>query len=65
MSEAERWGSVAAGAALTVYGFTRFRRRGWILSIFGILLVRRGATGHCVTYDMLGINTRTQGRSRS
>jgi hypothetical protein len=51
---------MAAGAALTAYGLSRFRRRGWILAGFGILLFRRGATGYCITYDVLGINTRTR-----
>jgi uncharacterized membrane protein len=57
ISDAERWASMAGGAALTLYGLARFRRRGWILATFGILLLRRGATGHCHTYDYLGGST--------
>jgi len=57
ISEAERWGSMVVGAALTLYGSTRLRRHGWILAMFGTLLFRRGVTGHCYTYDLLGINT--------
>jgi hypothetical protein len=57
ISGAERWGSMVAGAALTLYGLSRFRRGGWILSAFGVLLLRRGATGHCHTYDLLGVST--------
>jgi uncharacterized membrane protein len=57
MSAADRWASMIGGAALTYYGLRRFRRGGWILSGFGVLLFRRGATGHCFTYDLLGITT--------
>ena len=45
------------GAALTLYGLGRWRRGGWILAGFGVLLFRRGATGHCVTYDLLGVSS--------
>ena len=57
MSDADRWGSIIGGVALTYYGFRRFRRGGWILAGFGLLLLRRGATGHCSTYDLLDINS--------
>jgi len=57
ISEAERWGSMVVGAALTLYGLSRLRRHGWILATFGTLLFRRGVTGHCYTYDLLGITT--------
>ena len=45
------------GAALTAYGLSRFRKGGWILAGFGVLLFRRGAIGHCFTYDLLGLGT--------
>jgi len=45
------------GAALTVYGLGRWRRGGWILAGFGVLLFPRGATGHCFTYELLGMRT--------
>jgi len=57
VSEAERWTSMAGGTALTVYGLSRLRDHGWILAALGMLLFRRGATGHCDTYDRLGIST--------
>ena len=63
MSEAERWLSIAAGLGMATYGLTR--RRGitrWTLAGFGALLVRRGASGHCHTYEWLGINTAGTGQ---
>ena len=57
MSDAERWMSVAAGALMAAYGASRRRPRGWVLAGFGALLVRRGLTGHCHTYDFFGVNT--------
>jgi len=60
MSEADRWGSQLAGAAMTIYGLRHFvqgRRGGWILAGFGLLLFRRGFTGHCHTYDLLGVSS--------
>ena len=57
MSELERWGSVAAGTALTLYGLSRRRTGGVVLAIFGGLLIRRGATGHCDIYEALDLNT--------
>jgi hypothetical protein len=60
MSDADRLGSLLGGAALTLYGFSRWRRSGWLLVGFGVLLFRRGVTGHCFTYDLLGIATAAQ-----
>ena len=57
ISDAERWCSVAAGIGLATYGLTRRRAPGWVLAGLGALLVRRGASGHCHTYEALGINT--------
>jgi hypothetical protein len=57
ISEGERWGSMLAGTALTLYGLSRLRRHGWILATFGVLLFRRGAAGHCYTYDVMGVST--------
>ena len=34
----------------------------WMLAAFGGLLVRRGASGHCDTYELLGINTAGTGQ---
>ena len=57
MSDADRWGSQLLGAAMTIYGLSRWRRGGWVLAGFGLLLVRRGVSGHCYTYDLLGVST--------
>jgi uncharacterized membrane protein len=62
ISEAERWISMAAGAMLTIYGISRRRPSGWVLAGFGAMLMRRGATAHCHTYDFLGINTADTGQ---
>ena len=63
ISEAERWLSIAAGMGLAVYGLTRRRgAAGWMLAAFGGLLVRRGASGHCDTYELFGINTAGTGQ---
>jgi uncharacterized membrane protein len=63
ISEVERWLSIAAGIGLAAYGLTR--RKGpaaWMLAAFGGLLVRRGASGHCDTYELFGINTAGTGQ---
>lgn len=63
ISEAERWLSIAAGIGLATYGLTK--RRGataFMLAAFGGLLVRRGASGRCYTYDLFGINTAGTGQ---
>ncbi len=57
ISEAERWGSVAGGVALALYGLSRRSAAGWLMAGAGALLLRRGASGHCDTYQLLGINT--------
>lgn len=57
ISESERWISMAAGVGMAAYGITRGRLPGWALAGLGALLVRRGMSGHCDTYQMLGLNT--------
>jgi uncharacterized membrane protein len=57
ISAFERWASIAAGAALALYGVSVRRRTGWLLAAFGGMLVQRGATGHCHTYELFGVNT--------
>jgi uncharacterized membrane protein len=56
MSEAERWGSMAAGAVVVMYGLTRRRASGLALAGLGAWLFQRGRSGHCHTYEALGIN---------
>ena len=57
MSDAERWSSMAAGVSLAAYGLVRRPRFGWMLAGIGALLLRRGMTGRCHTYELFGINT--------
>jgi uncharacterized membrane protein len=57
MSDAEKWLSIAAGTGLALYGVSRRRSSGWALVAFGGMLIERGVTGHCRTYEALGINT--------
>lgn len=61
ISAAERWGSMAGGVALALYGVSRRSAAGWLMAGAGALLLRRGASGHCDTYQMLGINTAGSG----
>ena len=57
ISDAERWLSLAAGIGLAAYGASRRRPAGWAVAGLGALLVERGFTGHCRTYEMFGLNT--------
>ncbi len=57
VSDGERIGSIAAGAALVVLGLSRKSIGGWLLALAGGALVARGATGHCLAYENLGINS--------
>jgi uncharacterized membrane protein len=57
ISETERWASMAGGLGLAAYGLSQRNGRGWALAGLGALLFRRGYTGHCMTYRMLGLNT--------
>ena len=59
IGETERIVSAVAGGALAVCGF---RQRGWsglLLTVAGAALLHRGATGHCNTYQALGMTTNT------
>jgi uncharacterized membrane protein len=57
MADVERWCSMAAGLGLAAYGLSRRHGARWLLAGLGTILVRRGMTGHCHTYEFLGINT--------
>jgi uncharacterized membrane protein len=57
ITDLERWLSLAAGTSLALYGLSRRKTAGWILSAFGGMLIQRGATGHCHVYEAFGINT--------
>lgn len=57
ISDVERWGSLAAGATLALYGLGSRRRAGWMLAGLGAMLLHRGATGHCYVYRGLNLDT--------
>ena len=62
ISDAERWLSMAAGIGLAAYGVSRRRGSGWALAGLGGLLFHRGYSGHCHTYELLGLNTAGTGQ---
>jgi uncharacterized membrane protein len=55
---AERVGSVAAGLGLMAYGLSRKSFAGVLMTLGGAALLLRGATGHCMAYERMGINSR-------
>lgn len=57
----ERLVCAIAGGALTVYGLRRRTAGGLILTLAGAALVHRGGTGHCNTYQVLGVTTAGSG----
>jgi len=57
ITDVERWGSMAAGVGLALYGVTKRGAAGWLMAGAGALLVQRGMSGHCRAYEFLGINT--------
>jgi len=57
MSSIERWACAIGGGGLAIYGLSRRSTFGLLLSLGGTALIHRGLTGHCNTYQALGINT--------
>jgi hypothetical protein len=58
VGKTERILSIAAGAALAVAGLRRFDSPfGWLLAAIGGGTLYRGLSGHCYTYQWLGIST--------
>ena len=57
VNDPERWISVIAGSALAAYGLKMRSLPGLVLSGVGGMLVWRGATGHCMVYEALGISS--------
>jgi uncharacterized membrane protein len=55
----ERVMSVAAGAALTLFGLRRFSLLRLGVAALGAKLVQRGISGHCPVYERLGVTTAT------
>jgi uncharacterized membrane protein len=62
ISDMERWLSMVAGVGLAAYGVSRRRPAGWVLAGLGAMLLERGWTGHCRTYEMFGLNTAGTGQ---
>lgn len=56
VGRAERGVSLATGAALLAYTLTRRPKLTLPLALKAGYMIYRGATGHCVFYQMLGIN---------
>ncbi|HYC88812.1 MAG TPA: SRPBCC family protein [Thermoanaerobaculia bacterium] len=57
VNDPERWVSVIAGSALAVYGLKMRSIPGMVLAALGGSLVWRGATGHCMVYEAMGITS--------
>jgi uncharacterized membrane protein len=57
VNSAERIASTVAGGALVTYGLKQGGLSGTVMTVLGGALLFRGTTGHCHTYDALGINT--------
>lgn len=60
INKAERIGSVALGAAMAASSLGRLKKRpllSLIKLVTGVYLIKRGASGHCVANEALGINT--------
>lgn len=53
----ERLACAIAGGAMAVYGLRRRSLGGLFLTVAGATLLHRGGTGHCNTYQALGITT--------
>lgn len=58
---AERWLSLAGGAAIAAWGISRRSLPGWLMAAAGGYMVYRGMSGHCHGYDAMGINTASDG----
>jgi uncharacterized membrane protein len=57
VAKPERIGSVAIGAAMVGYGLRRRDPLGFIAALIGGAFIQRGATGHCMVYDAMGVST--------
>jgi uncharacterized membrane protein len=57
ISEAERWVSAIAGAALGAWALERRSRDAWLLGALSAVLLYRASTAHCPAYAAAGIST--------
>src|SRR5690349_15898666 len=60
----ERWISTGAGSLLVLDALRHFKPRNLLIGGVGAMLLRRGLTGHCDVYALLGVN-RVQGEGAS
>jgi uncharacterized membrane protein len=61
VGEIERVVCAVAGGALAIYGFRNRTLGGLLLTVAGTALLHRGVTGHCNTYELLGMATKNGG----
>ncbi len=59
VADSERWLSVIAGAMMAIAGIEQRSLRGTVVALTGGSLIKRGITGYCDTYALLGVNTAT------
>jgi uncharacterized membrane protein len=58
VSDKERWGSLALGAAAVAFGLSRRSKPAtWLAATAAPFLIHRGLTGHCYAYSAMGLNT--------
>lgn len=57
VGDAERVASMISGGALAAYGLHRRDLPGLALALLGSEMIYRGASGHCVVYEALGVTT--------
>jgi|SRR5581483_6858002 len=62
ITETERWASLIGGSALAVIGLTRMSRGGLVAALAGAELIRRGATGHSLLFEWIGVRTAGKGQ---
>lgn len=60
ISQPEQWVSLVAGGGLILYGLTRRSWWGVATILAGASLAHRGWSGHCTTYQMLGVSTASE-----
>jgi len=64
ISQSERWASALAGGALMTLGLNRRSPAGALLTLAGGSLLHRAASGRCMLYEAMGIDTSGRGRLR-